>query len=95
MIYIIWRIKILQDVGYSLSEIRELTENPDANFYKSISDNVDDLEKKRDGNSNFIEFSKSVKLTGRIPTSKEIGNMSYSNLIELKVESYLEAMESL
>lgn len=102
----IWSIKILQSVGYSLSEIKELIENPDVDFYKSISDKVVDLEKKRDDISNFIEFAKSIKLTGRIPTTKKIGSVSFSEFmdysrenwnfyVEPKAASYLSVMESL
>ena len=102
----IWSIKILQGVGYSLSEIKELIENPNSDFYKSISDKVVDLEKKRDEITSFIEFAKTIRLTGRIPTTNKIGSVSFSEFmdysrenwnfyVEPKAASYLEAMESM
>lgn len=100
----IWSIKLLQGVGYSLAEIRELMDNPEADFYKSISEKVVELERKRDDITNFIEFAKTIKLTGRVPTTKEVGSIRYSEFmeysrenwnfyIEPKAASYLDAME--
>lgn len=74
----IWSIKLLQGVGYSLAEIRELMDNPEADFYKSISEKVVELERKRDDITNFIEFAKTIKLTGRVPTTKEVGSIRYT-----------------
>lgn len=102
----IWSIKLLQGVGYSLTEIRELMDNPEADFYKSISEKVVELERKRDDITNFIKFAKTIKLTGRIPTTKEVGSIRYSEFmeysrenwnfyIEPKAASYLDAMESI
>lgn len=102
----IWSIKILQGVGYSLSEIRELIENPNSDFYKSISKKVVDLEKKRDEITSFIEFAKTIKLTSRVPTTKKIGSVTFSEFmdysrenwnfyVEPKATSYLEAIESI
>ena len=56
----IWSIKLLQGVGYSLAEIRELMDNPEADFYKSISEKVVELERKRDDITNFIEFANAI-----------------------------------
>lgn len=102
----IWSIRILQGVGYSLTEIRELMDNPEADFYKSISKKVVELERKRDDITNFIEFAKTIKITGRIPTTKKVGSIRYSEFmdysrenwnfyIEPKAASYLDAMESI
>lgn len=102
----IWSIKILQGVGYTLSEISKLMDNPDADFYASISEKVVELEQKRDDITNFIEFAKTIKLTGRVPTTKEVGSISYSEFmeysrenwnfyIEPKAATYLDAMELL
>ena len=102
----IWSIKLLQGVGYSLTEIHELMDNPEADFYKSISEKVVELERKRDDITNFIEFAKTIKLTGRVPTTKEVGSIRYSEFmeysrenwnfyIEPKAASYLDAMESI
>lgn len=102
----IWSIKILQGVGYSLNEIHELMENPKADFYKSISEKVVELERKRDDITSFIEFAKTIKLTGRVPNTKEVGSIRYSEFMEYSREnwnfytepdatSYLEAVESL
>jgi DNA-binding transcriptional MerR regulator len=68
----IWSIKLLQGVGYSLTEIRELMDNPEADFYKSISEKVVELERKRDDITNFIKFAKTIKLTGSNSNTKEV-----------------------
>ena len=100
----IWSIKLLQGVGYSLAEICELMDNQEADFYKSISEKVVELERKRDDITNFIEFAKTIKLTGRVPTTKKVGSIRYSEFMEYsrenwnfyvepKAASYLDAME--
>ena len=71
---------------YSLAEIRELMDNPEADFYKSISEKVVELERKRDDITNFIEFAKTIKLTGRVPTTKEVGSIRYSEFMEYSRE---------
>lgn len=102
----IWSIKILQGVGYSLKEILELIENPEADFYHSISVKVTELEKKRDEITNYIEFAKTIKLTGRVPTTKEVGSIRYAEFMEYSRENwnfyidpkaacYLDVMESM
>lgn len=78
----IWSIKILQGIGYSVNEIRELIENPDADFYSSISEKVEELERKRDEIIQYIEFAKSIKLTGRVPTTKQVGSIRYEDFIK-------------
>lgn len=100
----IWSIKLLQGVGYSLAEICELMDNQEADFYKSISEKVVELERKRDDIINFIEFAKTIKLTGQVPTTKKVGSIRYSEFMEYsrenwnfyvepKAASYLDAME--
>ena len=93
-------------MGYSLSEIWELLNNPEADYYKSISEKIVELERKREDISSFIDFAKTIKLTGMIPTTKEIGSVRFSEfmkysrenwsiLSEPKITTCLDAMESL
>lgn len=84
----IWSIKILQEVGYTVNEIKELISDPDTDFYTSISEKVTELERRRDEILSYIEFAKSIKLTGRIPTTKQVGSIRYEDFIKYAHENW-------
>lgn len=102
----IWGIKTLQGIGYSLSEIHDLIENPETDLYKSISAKVVDLEKKRDEITSYIEFASTIKLTGTVPSVKKLGSMKFSDFMEYSrknwsirenpcIEDFMDATNSL
>lgn len=102
----IWSIKILQGIGYSIKEIRALMDDTDVDFYESISEKVVELEKKRNEVLRYIEFAKTIKLTGRVPTTKQVSSIRYEDFmnysrenwnfyLEPKVASYLNVMDEL
>ena len=99
----IWCIKILQGIGFSVREIKALLDNPDSDFYASISQKVSELEKQRDEILQYIDFAKSIKLTGRVPSTGKVGSVRYEDFIRQTrenwnfynkpmVEPYLSAM---
>ena len=55
--------------------------NKNFDFYKSISEKVDELEKKENECKLYLNFARSIKLTGRIPMT-EIGTMKFNDFIE-------------
>ena len=84
----IWRIKLLQGIGYTVKEILEFSENPESDFYTSISNKVTELEKKRDEAIQYVEFAKSIKLLGRVPTTKQVGSIRFDDFIKYERENW-------
>ena len=84
----IWSIKILIGIGYTAKEIFALMNNPDFDFYSSISEKVQELEKKLDQDTQYLQFAKTIKLTGRIPTVNRIGSIQYDDFIQYARENW-------
>ena len=78
----IWGIKLLIGIGFSVKEIRAFDNEPEFSFYDAISEKVKQLEKKYDEIQLYLQFAKTIKLTGRIPNTTQIGNMKFDDFIE-------------
>ena len=84
----LWSIKVLQGVGYSLKEIKRMFEETDFDFHASISNKVEELKKKREELDQLIEMATTIRVTGRIPTVKQVGSMRYEDFISSVRESW-------
>lgn len=78
----IWAIKLLIGIGFSAKEIRAFGDDPKFNFYDAISEKVDQLEKRYDEILLYLGFAKTIKMTGRIPNTTQIGKMKFDEFIE-------------
>lgn len=78
----IWTIKLLIGIGFSTREIRSWQEDSDFSFYKVISEKVVQLEKRHDELMTYLEFAKTIKLTGRIPNISKLGVMKFDDFME-------------
>ncbi len=78
----IWGIKLLIGVGFTAKEIYNLMNNPDFDFETAIAKKVAELERKHDENLIYLEFAKSIKLLGRVPTTSKIGNVKFNDFLE-------------
>ncbi len=78
----IWGIKLLIGIGFTAKEIRAFGEDPSFSFYEAISDKVEQLEKKYNEMLTYLQFAKTIKMTGRIPNTTKVGNMRFDNFIE-------------
>ena len=85
---LIWGIKLLQGVGFSVKEIKAMMEGPDTDFYQAISDKVEDLERQSVEIDQYIEFAKTIKMTGRIPTVSEVGSTRFQDFIKYARENW-------
>lgn len=84
----LWSIKILIGIGYTAKEIREnIMNNLKFNFYESISEKIEELEKKSRDCQLYLNFAKTIKLTGRIPTT-ELGSMKFDDFIKYSRENW-------
>ena len=78
----IWLIKTLQGIGFTLTEIKKMKDNPDTDTYAAISEKVVELEQKRKEIDQLIGLAKTIKTTGRIPSITEVGTMRFEDYID-------------
>lgn len=77
----IWGIKLLIGIGFSAEEINSFMKNPDFEFSTAIAKKVVELERKHDENVLYLEFAKTIKFTGRIPTTAKVGNVRFDDFL--------------
>lgn len=77
----IWAIKILQGMGYTLSEISkfaEWDEEVDFDFHKSITQKVNELEDKKAEIERHLGYARMIQFSGRFPSRpKEMGSITF------------------
>ena len=79
---IIWTIKLLIGIGFTAKEIHTLMNEGDFDFDATISKKVEELERKYEEKRLFLNFAKSIKLTGRIPTTSKLGGVKFNDFME-------------
>lgn len=78
----IWGIKLLIGIGFSAKEIRDFFNASNFSFYDAISVKVKQLKKRMDELSEYLEFAKTIEITGRIPYTTQVGTMKFEDFIE-------------
>ncbi len=78
----IWCYRMLQGVGYTLNDIAEMTQNVDFDFQVSLSERINDLERKKTEIDQYIGFAKALKLLGSFPYPKEMGSIRFDDFIK-------------
>jgi len=78
----IWTIKLFMGIGFTAKELRAWVENPDISFYEAISNKVEQLEQKKNEILTYLQFAQTIKMTGRIPNTAQIGIMKFDDFIE-------------
>lgn len=81
-IELIWGIKLLIGIGFTAKEIHSFMNDHNFDFDKAIAQKVTELEKKHDKDLIYLEFAKSIKLLGRVPTTSKIGSMKFDTFLE-------------
>lgn len=84
----IWGIKLLIGIGFSAKEIHALMNDADFDFDIAITQKVAQLERKHDENIIYLEFAKSIKLTGRVPTTSKIGSIRFEDFLAYAHENW-------
>lgn len=77
----IWCIKLLISIGFSAKEIYAFMYDASFDFDTAIAKKVAELEKKHDENVICLEFAKTIKLTGRVPTVSKMGNIRFEDFL--------------
>ena len=84
----IWAIKLLIGIGFTAKEIRAIMNESNFDFYDAISKKVVELEKKHNENLLYLQFAKSIKATGRIPTVAKLGNIKFDEFLSYARENW-------
>ena len=84
----IWSIKLLIGIGFSTKEIYEFINNPEFNFDNAMKNKVAELERKHDENVLYLEFAKSIKFMGRVPTVSKIGSIPFNEFLTYAHENW-------
>ena len=84
----LWGIKLLIGIGFSSDEIYALMNNSEFDFDTAIANKVAELERKHDENMLYLEFAKSIKFMGRIPTVSKMGSMRFENFLTCAREKW-------
>ncbi|MBE6747064.1 MAG: MerR family transcriptional regulator [Ruminococcaceae bacterium] len=81
-IHRIWGIKVLIGIGFTAKEIFALMNDPLFDFDTAIAKKVKQLEHEHDQNVIHLEFAKTIKLTGKIPTVTQVGSTKFDEFLE-------------
>ena len=84
----IWGIKLLIEIGFSAKEIYALMNDPKFNFDAAIEKKVEKLERECDKKILYLEFAKSIKFMGRVPTTSKMGSVCFDDFISYAHENW-------
>ena len=84
----LWLIKLLQGIGFSAKDIKNMMDDGNIDFYEKLAKKIEDLEKKRKEDDKLIEFAKTIKLSGRLPNVVAVGSMKFTDFIKYAQESW-------
>lgn len=77
----LWTVKLLMETGFSSGEILAM-QRGELDFAESIGDKVDQLERDIESKQIALSFVKTIKLTGQIPSLKNMGDMTFQDFFE-------------
>ena len=79
----IWAIRVLQGMGFTLSEIEKLANDENFDFEASLEKKVKELQEKKEKIDRHLGYARTIKLTGRFPSRpKERGSIKFEDFYE-------------
>lgn len=85
----IWGIKFLIKLGFSTQEIKAFSRGDILfDFDSEIRKKVINLEKQIEEEKRYLEFAKTIKITGQIPKVKKIGSMTFKEFYNHALENW-------
>lgn len=79
----LWKILLLQELGYQLKDIKKILDDPDFDLRESIEKHIKILNKKKERLENLIGYASIIKMTGIIPLNFEAyGDITFDEFIE-------------
>ncbi|MBR4341258.1 MAG: MerR family transcriptional regulator [Lachnospiraceae bacterium] len=86
----IWTIKFFQELGYSISEIKEILDNPNTDLYKSVTDKIGEMEKELELLKRNLAFAKMIRMFGVFPGQERIDNHSVTEFANIARDQWLK-----
>lgn len=85
----IWKIRVLQGMGFTLKEIAEMKKSKNFDFDKALAEKIKQLEKEKEEVDRHIGYAQTIKLTGKYPSySKIIGSVKFDEYQEESLEDW-------
>jgi DNA-binding transcriptional MerR regulator len=85
----IWRIRVLQGMGYTLTEIEKMANDENFDFDSSIQVKVKELEEKKEKVDRHLGYAKTIKSTGRFPSRpKVMGSVKFDEFYEKSLNEW-------
>lgn len=79
----IWAIKVLQGMGYSLNEIKDIVDDENFDFEVSLTKKIKELEKKKVEIEKHLGYAQTIKMAGRFPARpKNMGSVKFDDFYE-------------
>ena len=79
----IWAIKVLQGMGYSLNEIKDIADDENFDFEISLVKKIKELENKKVEIEKHLGYAQTIKMTGHFPLRpKNMGSVKFDDFYE-------------
>ena len=79
----IWTIKVLQGMGYTLSQIKEMVDDENFDFETSLALKVKELQEQKENIEKHLGYAKTIKFIGRFSSRpKVMGSGKFSDFHE-------------
>ena len=73
----IWIIRLLQGMGYTLNEIKQISEDEEFDFEMSLGKKIKQLEKKKEDVERHLGYAKYIKILMNIITGNYLGGCNH------------------
>lgn len=85
----LWRILLLQEIGYQLKDIKMILDNPDFDMRESIEKQIEILTNKKKRLENLIGYASTIKMMGIAPFKLEAyGDITFDEFIEHSIKAW-------
>lgn len=85
----IWKIRLLQGMGYSLKEIIDLEGSDAFEFEISLEKKIKELESRKANIERHLGYAQAIKLTGRFPAiPKDMGSVTFEEFYEKSLNEW-------
>ena len=85
----LWLIKVINSIGYSLNEIRDIINNQGYDFLERLPEKIEKLYKEKEEIEKRIGYAEMIKLTGRFPAMpKEMGTVKFDDFLQNSLKKW-------
>lgn len=85
----IWKIRVLQGMGFTLKEIADMKRSKNFDFDKALAEKIKQLEKEKEEVDRHLGYAQTIKLTGKYPSYHGIiGSVKFDEFQEKSLEDW-------